>query len=226
MRSPRAIRKLRNRNSSWPGACLGGDQDYKKVEALTRQSMAARRKRFGERSIEVADCEQLLGKLARLRANFAEREPLLEQSYKTKRELLGEENLSTATAVYDLANLAYARNNFAKAETLFQEALRIRMKLLDADDPVVLDNLEPVGYLLEHKGDLAGAEAAYRKVLAGTPQDVAGAEPLHRDRARSPGVGAGGERRGRRGGGAVSGGHRQRSKIDGRMVPGDGDRHQ
>ena len=143
------------------------DTDYSAGEAMARKALAIRRARFGENSLPVADCLEVLGNLARSEGNSAEAERQLKQAYLLNRNLSGEGSLATAQAAYDLGRVMWDKGDTAGAGNLFQQVYAIRQKVLPADDPSLLDGMEAVAFVWQAEGKLSGAEDYMTRVLGG-----------------------------------------------------------
>lgn len=142
-------------------------KDYAQAEAYAQKALVIRRKRFGPRSVQVADCLELLGNLARSEGDSKQAQAELKQAYDLKRDLLGEQNVQTAQAAYDLGRAIWMHGDSKPAEALFAESLRTREKLLPPDDPKTLDSMEAIALMLEDDNRLPEAERYFRRVLAG-----------------------------------------------------------
>jgi serine/threonine-protein kinase len=69
-------------------------------------------------------------------------------------------------ALHNLAATHYEHKRFDDAERLLRRALEVQVSLLGDENIAVAGTRGHLGVLIEHKGDLDGAEAAYRAALA------------------------------------------------------------
>jgi len=143
------------------------DLDYPRAESLARQALAVRRARFGGHSLEVADCLELLGNLARSEGKLDQAYSDLSQALSLKRDLSGAGSLPSAQAAYDFARIVFLKGDLPQASTLFQQTLAIRQKQLPAGDPLILESMEAVAFIWQSTGNLSGAEDYLSRVLAG-----------------------------------------------------------
>ena len=104
------------------------------AEELATTSLAERRSRFGDRSLEAAEALTVLGEIG-YRGSDTTHSDLIEEALDIRRELLGDSHPAIAESLSGLAQKAAWFNDFDTASKLYREALQ----MLEAD----LDRLHP-----------------------------------------------------------------------------------
>ena len=156
--------------------------EYGKAEAMLRESLAIRRKLFGNEHLSVADSLFALGGFFDERGRFPEADAAIRECLTIRTKLLGPEDAGVADAIYGVASTLINRGDFAQAEPLELQTLAMRRKLLGNESPKVADALDALAWCMLMRGDFAGAEAqireavaVYRKVYGDEHPKVAGA---------------------------------------------------
>jgi serine/threonine protein kinase len=140
--------------------------EYDKAEAMLRESLAIRRRIFGEEHLSVADSLLALGGFLDERGRFPEADAAGRECLAIRTKLLGPESAGVADVLYGMATSLINRSDFVGAEPLALQTLAMRRKLLGGERPEVADALENVGLCLVMRGDSAGGEARIREAIA------------------------------------------------------------
>jgi tetratricopeptide (TPR) repeat protein len=134
-------------------------------ERITRESLAVRRRVFGNVHADVATTLDNLGQLMRYRTRYAEAVPMHQEALSIRRALFGQRHAAAATSLNNLglALLQWGRPH--EAEPFIREGLEIRMEQLGpehVDTTVTMSNL---GDVLEDLGEYEEAARWYRRAI-------------------------------------------------------------
>ena len=134
-------------------------------ERITRESLAVRRRVFGDVHADVATTLDNLGQLMRYRTRYAEAVPMHQEALSIRRAVSGSRHADTAITLNNLglALLQWGRPH--QAEPFIREGLEIRMEQLgpeDVDTTVTMSNL---GDVLEDLGEYEEAARWYRRAI-------------------------------------------------------------
>ena len=135
-------------------------------QPLLEESLAMRRRLFGNEHKDVAVTLVELGRVYVDRGLGDRAEPLYRESLEIRRQVFGEIHRETATSKSSLALVLLNRGDLAGAEPLLREVLDTSRKVLPEDHPNVGAGWNNLGLLLLDKGDFAAAEPMLRQSLA------------------------------------------------------------
>ncbi|HET7699098.1 MAG TPA: serine/threonine-protein kinase [Vicinamibacterales bacterium] len=141
-------------------------RDTDGARALLEESLAMRRRLFGDVHKDVAVTLVELGRVYVDRGLGDRAEPLYRESLDIRRKVFGEVHRETAVSKSSLGLVLLNRGDLAAAEPLLREVLDTTRKVLPADHPNVAASWNSIGLLLLEKGDFAGAEPMIRQSLA------------------------------------------------------------
>ncbi|MEM6784393.1 MAG: serine/threonine-protein kinase [Bacteroidota bacterium] len=138
---------------------------YDEGDALLRNALATRQRRFGPRHPQVAEVELALGALLSDRSRYAEAERLHRRalSYFESRE--GRQSPRTARALYELGRTLTLRGNFGDAELLLRRALRLQERDTDLPPADLGHTLAGLAHVLYRQGLLPESEHYYHQAL-------------------------------------------------------------
>ncbi|WP_164002397.1 CHAT domain-containing tetratricopeptide repeat protein [Pyxidicoccus caerfyrddinensis] len=138
---------------------------YAEALAQGEQALALREAVLGSTHPDVASCQDLLGTLHELRADYARAEPLLQRARELREMTLGENHPAFAASLNNLGNLFTDQGLYGRAEPLYQRALAIREVALGKNHPDVADSLNSLARLYARQGLYGRAEPLYRRAL-------------------------------------------------------------
>jgi tetratricopeptide (TPR) repeat protein len=142
---------------------------YERAAPLLENSLAIRRRTFGNEHVEVANSLHSLGALYFLKGDHAASERYYRETLAMRRKLLGDEHLDVAQALSDLGitlRRKETKESNDETERYYREALAIRRKLRGGDHPDVAQSLNNLAMVLyANKGDYAGAEPIFRETI-------------------------------------------------------------
>jgi tetratricopeptide (TPR) repeat protein len=139
---------------------------YGEAEKILRQSLAMRRKLFGNEHLVVRDSLANLMVALGKQGKLDEAEAAAREGLEISRRVLGNENWEVAGFMNDVAGMLFSRGKLAEAEPLFRDALLIRRKALGSENPEVAQSLDNLANTLSGRGKLAEAESLDREALA------------------------------------------------------------
>lgn len=143
-----------------------------RARALAQESLALRRKLYGEHHLEVAESYSTLGTIAQFEGRYDEAEEHFRRTVALREELLGSEHTKVAEALHNLSVLLSERSHGPDAEealSLEERSLAILRRLVGPEDLELARGLMQLAALLYHRngpGDLERAIPLYREVLA------------------------------------------------------------
>lgn len=152
-----------------------------RARPLLRQSLALRRRLYGDSHLDVAESLLVLAALDQESGDFAAAEAGQRQALEILRRQLADEDPRVAEALNNLSGTLIARADYPEAETVLREALALHRRTHGADDESAATYLTNLGSVLRRLGKLAEAEAAHREALA-IGREVFG--PVHPKLAR------------------------------------------
>ena len=135
---------------------------YDRAAASLEEAITLQRDLIGERSIEVADLTNHLGRIKAAAGEFHEAEPLFRRSLALRRELLPPDDLRVVKGVNNLALVLQDLGRFDEAEPLYREIVGDGEDLHRDPEGFVLGNLALLYFDL---GRLEESESAYRRAL-------------------------------------------------------------
>ena len=146
---------------------LGADPQYAKgrrisVEEVLENAASKVDAAFRDQPLVAASIRGTLGRVYFTLGRNDESEPHLRFAYETYLRLSGPEHKKTLEACHDLARTQHARHELAEAEALLRSELEYRER---TNDPFVYVPMTPLAQVLNTKGDSAGAEDLYTRVI-------------------------------------------------------------
>ena len=139
---------------------------YPQAEPLYLESLAIRKKQFGDEHPDVATSLNNLAELYRAQGRYTEAEPLYLESLAIWKKQLGGEHPDVATSLNNLALLYQSQGRYAEAEPLYLESRAIRKKQLGDEHPLVATILNNLAGLYRAQGKYSDAEPLYLEALA------------------------------------------------------------
>lgn len=115
---------------------------------------------------EVAESQAQLGRVYRLKADYAAAEPLLAESLRLRRALLPADDPELIESLGESAALLRARGDFEQAAAPLREALASAERHFGNDSIEAARRLDDLAANLDDLGKRADAESAYRRALA------------------------------------------------------------
>ncbi|HSE12567.1 MAG TPA: tetratricopeptide repeat protein [Rudaea sp.] len=147
---------------------------YDRALPLAREALELRRG-LAAGSADVAESAGQLGRVLRLKADYAQAEPLLREALAIRRKVLPHDDPALIESLDDLAKLRQNRGEFRAANDLFHEALDAAQRYYGSDTIGTARYLDDYAANLDDFGRRTEAVAAYRKALAIRQKDL-GAE--------------------------------------------------
>ena len=146
---------------------LGSDPQQAKgkritVEDVLRNAASKVDESLGAQPLAAASVRQTLGRVFYSLGKYDEAEPHQRFAMQTYEKLKGEAAQETLEASHDLARTQLARHQLDEAESLLRAELARRQR---ANDPLAYLPMTPLAQVLKSKGDTAGAEELYTKVI-------------------------------------------------------------
>ncbi len=143
-----------------------GKSNYQKADELFREALAMRRE-LPEAERGVGDTLHAMGLMLVAAARYEEAEPLLLEALELRLRLLGNDHFDVARTMTDLGEIYFHWSEYDRAEALYREEIRIWRSIFgeegNNDLAVALSDLAG---LLDARGNLSEAEAAYREAVA------------------------------------------------------------
>jgi eukaryotic-like serine/threonine-protein kinase len=133
---------------------------------LLQQSLAQRKRLYGDSHLDVADSLLALSVLDQNRGDFAAAEAGQRKALDILRGQLSGEDPRVADALNDLSATLIARAKYPEAESVLREALVIHRKAHGTASESVAGDLSNLGSVLRRAGKLHEAEASHREALA------------------------------------------------------------
>jgi tetratricopeptide (TPR) repeat protein len=140
--------------------------NYDESEKLFLESLAMKRRLFGDKHPEIANALENLASVLADKGDLKATEPLYQQALTMWRALLGETHPEVAMALHNLASVQYDLGNTRKALTNQRESLAIFRKVYPHDHPTVAFVLNQIGFWLTMSGDYAEADRDIQEALA------------------------------------------------------------
>jgi tetratricopeptide (TPR) repeat protein len=140
--------------------------DYADSEKFYLESMAMKRRLYGDKHPEIANALGNLASAMQDKGDFARAEPLYRQALDMWRTLLGDTHPEVANALQNLASLQYDRGDTRDALANQREALAIYRKVFPQDHPTVALELNRMGFWLTMAGDYDEADRDIQEALA------------------------------------------------------------
>ena len=134
-------------------------------ERITRESLAVRRRIFGDVHADVATTLDNLGQLMRYRTRYAEAVPMHHEALSIRRAVFGPRHAAPANSLNNLglALLQWGRPH--EAEPFIREGLEIRIEQLGAEHVDTTVSMSNLGDVLEDLGHFEEAARWYRQAI-------------------------------------------------------------
>ena len=140
---------------------------YDPADTLLRRALALARASYGSGHPEVAARLTDLGSLLKARGDFAAADTVLREALAIRRRTLASDDPVLAVTMSELAGTLRDLGEAAPAESLYRSVLAIDLGHYGPTHLEVATDLDNLGVLLgDSKGDLAGADSAFRASLA------------------------------------------------------------
>ncbi|MBS0589936.1 MAG: tetratricopeptide repeat protein, partial [Proteobacteria bacterium] len=136
------------------------------AEAAYRRALAIREKRFGPDSAEAAVSLQNLGVHLDQDGDYAQSIALLERAEANRAHIYGAEHPLTAISMLALADACDGNKQAQRALDLAEHALAIFRRSLPEEHQKISEALNMLASFQYERGDLAGAIASYRELVA------------------------------------------------------------
>jgi tetratricopeptide (TPR) repeat protein len=140
--------------------------DYDDSEKFYLESMAMKRRLYGDKHPEIANALENLASALQDKGDLARAEPLYRQALDMWRSLVGDTHPEVATALQNLASLQYDRGDTRDALANQREALEIYRKVFPQDHPTVALELNRMGFWLTMAGQYDEADRDIEEALA------------------------------------------------------------
>jgi len=140
--------------------------DYDESERFYLESMAMKRRLYGDKHPEIANALENLASAMQDKGDLARAEPLYQQALAMWRALLGDTHPEVANALHNLASLQYDRGDTRQALATQRESLAIYRKVFPQDHPTVAFVLNQIGFWLTMSGDYSEADRDIQEALA------------------------------------------------------------
>ncbi|HET9705430.1 MAG TPA: serine/threonine-protein kinase [Vicinamibacterales bacterium] len=134
-------------------------------ERITRESLAVRRRVFGDVHADVATTLDNLGQLMRYRTRYAEAVPMHHEALRIRRAVFGPRHAAPANSLNNLglALLQWGRPH--EAAPFIREGLEIRMEQLGPEHVDTTVSMSNLGDVLEDLGQYEEAARWYRRAI-------------------------------------------------------------
>ena len=137
---------------------------YDRAFPLAEQSLALRRN-IGAADIDVAESLDALGRIARLKADFAVAEPAIREAVDIRRAQLPGDDPLLIESLDNLGNVLSEKGDFQAAEGSFREALALAEQHFGKQAPETAHYVDDFAQAVENGGRRPDAEALYRRAL-------------------------------------------------------------
>ncbi len=139
---------------------------YDRALPLAQQALALRRRDPARVDAEVAESLDELGRILRLKADYAQAEPLLRDALTMRRALLPADDPAIIESLDHLAALMQAQGNFKDADALLTEAVHSAQRHFGNDATTTAQYLDDYAANLDDMGKRQDALKFYRQALA------------------------------------------------------------
>jgi CHAT domain-containing protein/tetratricopeptide (TPR) repeat protein len=156
------------------------DGKYRDAEPQARETLAAFKELYGERSAEVAEVlDVLVESLYRGgKGRAAETRELATLAVEIKIEALGPDHLDVAESLNNLAIVHYYFGEYAEAQNKFERALSIRTQVLGENHPDVADSLDKLVNLHQAIADYEVARELGQRALEIQEKSLGPEDPM------------------------------------------------
>jgi len=138
---------------------------YREAEPHLEESVALRRRLFGDEDPRTLDATHPLAELYRQQGRWNEARKLARATLEARRRVLGEDHAATMTTLNLLAVIEMDRGEYLEALSLNERLLEARRRLLGPDHTDTLQSLHNVAATNLRLGRYATAENLYREAL-------------------------------------------------------------
>jgi tetratricopeptide (TPR) repeat protein len=140
--------------------------NYDQSEKFYRESMAMKRRLYGDKHPEIANALENLASALQDKGDLARAEPLYQQALTMWRALLGDSHPEVANVLHNLASLQYDRGDTRQALATQRESLAIYREVFPQDHPTVAFILNQIGFWETMSGDYDDADRDIQEALA------------------------------------------------------------
>lgn len=159
---PRLVARLHNAR----GVLLTHLRRFDEAEDDLTRGLEIRRRRLGERHVEVGRSLTSLGNLARKRGDLERARRHHEAARAIDLELLGPEHPNQARHLHNLARITLLEGEAGEARALYERALSLRRDALGDAHPDVGITYNSLGLLHARRGELEEARRAFGHAIA------------------------------------------------------------
>lgn len=145
---------------------------YDRALPLAQQALTLRRRDPARADADVAESLDGLGRILRLKADYAQAEPLLRSALAMRRALLPADDPAIIESLANLGQLLQDRGDFAGADGPFREALAASERRFGADAAKTAHQLDDLATNEDNLGKSADALVMYRRALAIREKDL------------------------------------------------------
>jgi serine/threonine-protein kinase len=139
--------------------------EYGEAEALYRESLAMRRRLYGEKHPEVATILHDLGTVRDRQSDYDQAESYYRKALEMRRATLGRRHENVAESQNALANVLRRKGMYNEAENLYLDSLALRRDVFGERHPEVAQSLANLGFLYYTMSDFERAEPLFRQSL-------------------------------------------------------------
>jgi len=137
---------------------------YDRALPLAEQSLALRRN-IGAPDIDIADSLDALGRIDRLKADFANAEPAIRKAVAIRRANLPKDDPLLIESLDNLGNVLSDKGDFQAAEGSFRDAYELAERHFGKESPETARYLDDYAQDVDNLGHRPQAEALYRRAL-------------------------------------------------------------
>jgi serine/threonine-protein kinase len=137
---------------------------YERALSLAEQSLSLRRS-IGAPDIDIADSLDALGRIDRLKADFAKAEPALREAVAIRRAELAKDDPLLIESLDNLGNVLSDKGDFQAAEGVFREAHQLAERHFGNQAPETARYLDDYAQDLDNLGRRQEAEALLRRAM-------------------------------------------------------------
>lgn len=150
---------------------------YDRALPLAQEVLALRRRDPARIDADVAESMDGLGRIYRLKADYAQAEPLLRGALAMRRAIFPDDDPAIIESLDHLAALERARGNFKDADTLLAQAVKSAQRRFGNEAVETARYLDDYASNLDDMGKLADAAALYRRALAIREKNLGADDP-------------------------------------------------
>lgn len=139
---------------------------YDDAEKFVREALAMYQRLYGPEHLAVADTQQRLGQVLKVKGQIREARQAFENSLFLFTALAGANSTSASLVLNELAQLERQQGRLTEAEGLYRRALSIDLPLFGPDAPQVIDDQHNLAESLHAQGRLEEARPLYLQSIA------------------------------------------------------------